>query len=248
MWRSVVGGLTNRDLTPSLSLVDAAALPETTFTVWTNLFERGKLVSGETVLIHGGTSGIGTTAIQMAAARGATVFATAGSDEKVAACRALGAHEAWNYRTVDWADAAVTATSGRGVNVILDIVGGDYAARNLAALAVEGRLVQIAFLKTPAASIDLSLVMRKRLWITGSTLRPRSVAEKTAIARAVEDEVWPIVEAGRLRPVIHATFPLAEAAAAHRLMESSQHIGKIVLTTDGEATEPEPDRADAPAA
>ncbi len=217
---------------PGLSLVDAAALPETTFTVWTNLFERGRLVSGETVLIHGGTSGIGTTAIQMAAARGATVFATAGSDEKVAACRALGAHEAWNYRTTDWAEAATAATSGRGVDVVLDIVGGDYTARNLAALAVEGRLVQIAFLKTPAASIDLSIVMRKRLWITGSTLRPRSVAEKTAIARSVEAEVWPIVEAGRLRPVIHAVFPLADAAGAHRLMESSQHIGKIVLTVD----------------
>ena len=212
------------------SMVEAAAIPETFFTVWTNVFERGRLAAGETFLVHGGTSGIGTTAIQLARAFGATVFATAGSTEKCAACVALGASMAINYREDDWGAALLAATGGRGVDVILDMVGGDYVGRNLDLLAVEGRLVQIAFLKSSRADIDLMQVMRRRLTITGSTLRPRSVAEKAAIAVALEARVWPRLAAREVAPVIHATFPLGEAAAAHRLMESGAHIGKIVLT------------------
>lgn len=210
-------------------LVEAAAIPETFFTVWTNVFERGRLQAGEWLFLHGGTSGIGTTAIQLAAARGASVAATAGSDEKCAACRRLGATEAWNYRSEDWVARVREATAGRGADVVLDMVGGDYTARNLDALAVEGRLVQIAFLKTPQVALDLSQVMRRRLWITGSTLRPRSVEEKSALAAAVETHVWPLIESGRVRPVIDAVFPLADAAEAHRRMEAGHHIGKIVL-------------------
>lgn len=212
------------------SMVEAAALPETCFTVWTNVFERGRLAAGETFLVHGGTSGIGTTAIQLARAFGATVFATAGSAEKCAACVALGASNAINYREADWVAAINAATDGRGVDVILDMVGGDYVARNLDLLAEDGRLVQIAFLKSSRADIDLMQVMRRRLTLTGSTLRPRSVAAKTAIAAALEARVWPRLAAREIAPVIHATFPLADAAAAHRLMESGAHIGKIVLT------------------
>lgn len=212
------------------SMVEAAALPETCFTVWTNVFERGRLAAGETFLVHGGTSGIGTTAIQLARAFGATVFATAGSAEKCAACVALGASNAINYREADWVAAIKAATDGRGVDVILDMVGGDYVARNLDLLAEDGRLVQIAFLKSSRADIDLMQVMRRRLTLTGSTLRPRSVAAKTAIAAALEARVWPRLAAREIAPVIHATFPLADAAAAHRLMESGAHIGKIVLT------------------
>jgi NADPH:quinone reductase len=217
------------------SMVEAAAIPETFFTVWTNVFERGRLVAGETFLVHGGTSGIGTTAIQLGRAFGATVFATAGSAEKCAACVALGASNAINYREHDWVADLGTATGGRGVDVILDMVGGDYVARNLALLAIDGRLVQIAFLKSSRAEVDLMPLMRRRLTLTGSTLRPRSVTEKAAIAEALEARVWPRLVTREVAPVIHATFPLAEAAAAHRLMESGAHIGKIVLTVSGPA-------------
>ena len=215
-----------------LSMVEAAAVPETFFTVWTNVFERGRLAAGETLLVHGGSSGIGTTAIQLGRAFGATVFATAGSPEKCAACGALGAAIAINYRERDWVADLKAATAGRGVDVILDMVGGDYAPRNLDLLAVEGRLVQIAFLKSSRVEIDLMPVMRRRLTITGSTLRPRSPAEKGAIARALETRVWPLLASRTVAPVVHATFPLGEAAEAHRLMESGRHIGKIVLTVD----------------
>ena len=211
------------------SLVEAAAIPETFFTVWTNVFERGRLQAGETLLVHGGTSGIGTTAIQLARAFGARVFATAGSAEKCAACRRLGADIAVNYRDEDWVAVLRQATGGHGVDVILDMVGGDYVTRNLTLLAVEGRLVQIAFLKSSATELDLMQVMRRRLTITGSTLRPRTPAQKGAIAAALEARVWPLLVAGTVRPVIHATFPLARAADAHRMMEAGEHIGKIVL-------------------
>jgi putative PIG3 family NAD(P)H quinone oxidoreductase len=212
-----------------LTMTQAAAVPETFFTVWTNVFQRGHLESGETILIHGGTSGIGTTAIQLAHHFGARVFTTAGSDGKCAAARALGADEAFNYRTEDWVAAAKAASGGRGVDLILDMVGGDYIARNLDLLVVDGRLVQIAFLKSARAELDFSVMMRKRLWITGSTLRPRSPAEKGAIARDLLAHVWPLLEQGTVAPVIHQTFPLAEAAAAHRMMEGGAHIGKLVL-------------------
>jgi NADPH2:quinone reductase len=211
------------------SVVEAAALPETFFTVWTNVFERGRLRAGESILVHGGTSGIGTTAIQLARAFGARVFATAGSAEKCAACERLGAELAVPYKEHDWVTVLRDATAGRGVDVILDMVGGDYVARNLALLAIEGRLVQIAFLKSAVVEIDLMQVMRRRLTITGSTLRPRTPSEKGAIAAALEAQVWPLVAAGTVKPVVHAVFPLARAADAHRMMEESLHIGKIVL-------------------
>lgn len=211
------------------SMVEAAAVPETTFTVWTNVFERGRLGKGEWLLVHGGSSGIGTTAIQLAVARGARVAVTAGSDEKCEACIRLGAEVAWNYRDHDWSALALALSDGRGVDVVLDMVGGDYTARNLGVLAEEGRLVQIAFLRSPMVTLDLSLLMRRRLWLTGSTLRPRTVVDKSALAAAIEAEVWPLIVAGAYRPVIDSVFPLAQAAAAHRRMESSAHIGKIVL-------------------
>jgi putative PIG3 family NAD(P)H quinone oxidoreductase len=211
------------------TLVEAAAMPETFFTVWTNVFERGRLRAGESLLVHGGSSGIGTTAIQLAVTFGARVFATAGSAEKCAACERLGAERAVNYRAEDWVAVVREATTGRGVDVVLDMVGGDYVARNLSLLAVEGRLVQIAFLKSSVTELDLMPVMRRRLTITGSTLRPRSAAEKGAIAAALEAHVWPLVAAGRVRPVVHAVLPLADAAAAHRIMDAGAHIGKIVL-------------------
>ncbi len=213
-----------------LSLVEAAALPETCMTVWTNVFERGRLRAGESFLVHGGTSGIGTTAIQFARQAGATVYATAGSDQKCDACVALGATRAVAYKTTDFVDAIREATDGRGVDVILDMVGGDYVARNLSLLAEDGRLVQIAVLGGSTATIDMSLVMRRRLTVTGSTLRPRPVEEKAGIADALAQTVWPWIAAGDVRPIIHAVFPLADAARAHALMESSAHIGKIVLT------------------
>ena len=213
-----------------MDLVHAAAVPETAFTVWTNVFERGRLQRGESILIHGGTSGIGTTAIQLARARGARVFATAGSADKCAACEALGAERAINYRDTDFAAAIRELTGGRGVDVILDIVGGEYLQRNLDSLAMEGRLVHIGQLGGATAQVNLSPVLRNRLTITGSTLRPRSVAEKGAIARAVREHVWPLLESGEVKVLVHAAFPLREAAEAHRVMESSAHIGKLVLT------------------
>jgi putative PIG3 family NAD(P)H quinone oxidoreductase len=215
---------------PGVSPVEAAGLPETVFTVWTNVFERGALTAGERFLVHGGTSGIGTTAIQLAAARGATVYATAGSDEKARACEALGAARGINYRTEDYVAVVKAETGGKGVDVVLDMVGGDYFARNLDCLAVEGRHVSIASLRGGKVELAIMAMMAKRLTITGSTLRPRSVAQKGAIAAAVRAEVWPLVEAGKVRTLVHATFPLAEAAKAHALMETSAHVGKIVLT------------------
>jgi putative PIG3 family NAD(P)H quinone oxidoreductase len=216
----------------SLDLVSAAALPETFFTVWANVFDRGALQAGETALVHGGSSGIGTTAIQLAAARGVRVFATAGSDDKCRACEALGAARAINYRTADFVDVIRAMTAGRGVDLILDIVGGSYVARNLSLLAMDGRLVQIGFMEgEPTAPVDFRRVLARRLTITGSTLRPRSVEEKGQIAAALRRDVWPLVERGAVRPVVYRTFPLADAAGAHRLLESSQHVGKIVLTT-----------------
>ncbi|SFD25957.1 putative NAD(P)H quinone oxidoreductase, PIG3 family [Bosea sp. CRIB-10] len=213
-----------------LSLEEAGALPETFFTVWTNVFQRGGLKKGESFMVHGGTSGIGTTAIQLAKAFGATVLATAGSDDKCAACRELGADHAVNYRTEDFVAAAKTATGGRGVDLILDMVGGDYINRNYEAAAESGRIVQIAFLNGPKAEVNFSRLMLKRLTHTGSTLRPRTIAEKAGIARELEEKVWPLLTEGRCKPVIHARFPLAQAAQAHALMESNAHIGKIVLT------------------
>ena len=215
-----------------LDLVSSAGLPETCFTVWSNVFDRGRLVAGETALFHGGSSGIGTTAIQMAAARGARAIVTAGSDEKCHACLELGAFAAINYREHDFVEEIRRLTGGRGVDLILDIVGGSYVPRNLAALAMDGRLVQIGLMEgPPEAPVDFRKILGRRLTLTGSTLRARSVAEKAVIARAVTAEVWPMVADGRVRPVVHRTFPLAEAAAAHRVMESSEHIGKILLTT-----------------
>ncbi len=212
-----------------LSLIEAAAIPETFFTVWTNVFERGQLKKGESILIHGGTSGIGTTAIQLAAAFGARVLTTAGSDEKCEAARKLGAGYAFNYRTTDWVASAKEATEGRGVDVVLDMVGGDYIARNLDLLATGGRLVQIAFLKHAKAELDFSVLMRKRAWLTGSTLRPRTPSEKGAIAGELRRHVWPLLEAGTVKPIVYKVFPFAQAAEAHRLMETGTHIGKLVL-------------------
>jgi NADPH:quinone reductase len=214
-----------------MSDVAAAAIPETYFTVWTNLFQRAQLRTGESVLVHGGSSGIGTTAIQLARAFGAVVYATAGSDEKCAACEKLGAAAAINYKEIDFVDAIAAMTSGRGVNVILDIVGGEYLERNLKSLAVEGRLVQIGLQGGAKTSIHLSTLMQRRLTLTGSTLRIRSVAEKAAIARELEQHVWPLLGSGIVAPVIARTFPLAQAAEAHRLLEAGEVIGKIVLTT-----------------
>jgi len=215
----------------TVDLIAAAAIPETFFTVWTNVFDRGRLQPGETALFHGGTSGIGTTAIQLASARGAIVFATAGSDDKVRACEALGARRAINYKTADFVEEIRSLTSKVGVDLILDIMGGSYVNRNLAALAVGGRLVQIGLMGGETAEVDLRRVLGRRLTITGSTLRPRPVEEKGQIAEALAREVWPLLERGTVKPIIFKTFPLAEAAAAHRLMESSEHIGKILLTT-----------------
>ena len=209
----------------------AAALPETCFTVWTNVFERGRLAAGESILVHGGSSGIGTTAIQIARARGSRVFATAGSAVKCAACEQLGAEHAINYREADFVAAVRDLTGGRGVDVVLDMVGGDYFARNIDALAVEGRLVEIATQRGTKAELVIPTIMQRRLTITGSTLRPRSVPEKGAIARAVHANVWPLLESGAVKPVVFRTFPLARAADAHRLLESSEHIGKLVLIT-----------------
>jgi NADPH2:quinone reductase len=211
--------------------VRAAALPETSFTVWANLFRMGGLTAGQSALVHGGTSGIGVTALQFGKAFGAAMYATAGSDEKCAACLKLGADAAINYRTQDFAEEIKKLTGGRGVNVILDMVGASYAQRNVRSLAMDGKLVLIAFLGgSKVENFDLVQVMVKRLTITGSTMRPRTTAQKGAIAADLRAKVWPLLDAGKCAPVIHATFPLAQAAEAHRLMESSTHIGKIVLT------------------
>lgn len=213
-----------------LTLAEAAALPETFFTVWTNVFERGGLKPGESLLIHGGSSGIGTTAIQLAKAFGATVYVTAGNADKCAACVALGADRAINYKTEDFVTVIREATGGRGVDVVLDMVGGDYIARDIDILAMDGRHVSIAFLNGPKVTLNMAPVMMKRLTLTGSTLRARPVAEKGRIASALRASVWPLLDQGVIKPLIHATFPLEQAEDAHRLMESSAHIGKIVLT------------------
>jgi len=216
-----------------LSDVEAASLPETFFTVWSNVFDRGRLQAGETLLVQGGSSGIGVTAIQMAKAMGATVIATAGSDDKCAACVALGADHAINYKTHDFVAEAMRLTGGKGVDVVLDMVAGDYVAREVECLAEDGRLVIIAVQGGIKSEFNAGLVLRRRLTVTGSTLRPRPVAFKTAIANNLRQHVWPLIEAGRIKPVIHSTFDAASAdgaAQAHRLMESNQHVGKIVLT------------------
>jgi len=213
-----------------LSLIEAASLPETCFTVWSNLFDRARCAASDVVLIHGGTSGIGVTAIQMAKSFGAKVFATAGSAAKVLECERLGAARGIDYKNEDFVAVIKEATDGRGANIILDMVGGDYVARNIQAAATDGRIVSIAFLRGARAEIDLGRIMFKRLILTGSTLRARPPAEKGVIAAALKAEIWPRIERGEIKPVIYRQFPLADAAAAHRLMESSEHIGKIMLT------------------
>jgi putative PIG3 family NAD(P)H quinone oxidoreductase len=217
-------------LPAGLSMVEAAAIPETYMTVWTNLFERGGCKAGDTVLIHGGTSGIGTTAIQLAAAWGARVFATAGSPEKARACEKLGAERGIDYRSEDFVAVIRAATGGYGIDITLDMVAGSYVQRNLDIAAVEGRIVTISMLGGSRAEINMNTVLPKRLTLTGSTLRSRTVAQKAAVADAMQRNVWPLLSEGRARPVIYKTFPLSQASEAHRLMESSAHIGKIVLT------------------
>ncbi len=213
-----------------LSLVEAAALPETFFTVWTNLFERAGCKAGDSVLIHGGTSGIGTTAIQLAAAAGARVFATAGSTAKARACERFGALRGIDYRSEDFVEVIRHETAGHGVDIILDIVGASYLARNVEAAAVDGRMVMIALIGGARAEINLAALLTKRLTLSGSTLRARSVLQKALVADGLRRHVWPLLSSGRVRPIVHETFPLAQAAEAHRLMESSAHIGKLVLT------------------
>ncbi|HEX5612872.1 MAG TPA: NAD(P)H-quinone oxidoreductase [Burkholderiales bacterium] len=213
-----------------LSLAEAASLPETFFTVWSNVYDRGALKPGESLLVQGGSSGIGVTAIQMAVAMGNRVFATAGSDEKCAACVKLGAEKAINYRTQDFAEEVKAATGGKGVDVILDMVGGDYVPKELQCLAEEGRLVFIAFLRGMKTEMDIMEVMRKRLRISGSMLRPRPIEFKGAIAKSLRERIWPLIESGGIKPVIYKTFPLEKASEAHALMETSTHVGKIVLT------------------
>lgn len=220
-----------------LSFAEAAALPETYFTVWSNVFDRARLAPGESLLVQGGTSGIGVAAVQLAAALGNTVYATAGSDEKCVACRKLGAKRAINYRTEDFVAAIKQETHGRGVDVILDMVAGDYLPREIECLADDGRLVIIALLGGSKAPLDMNAVLRRRLTVTGSTLRPRPVEFKAAIARRLRAVVWPLIEAGRLKPMLFKTFPLNAASDAHALMESSQHVGKIVLTVGANAGE-----------
>ena len=212
-----------------LSALEAASLPETFFTVYSNVYDRARLAPGESLLVQGGSSGIGVTAIQMAAALGNRVFVTAGSDEKCAACVKLGAEKAINYKTQDFAAEVKAATGGKGVNVVLDMVGGDYLQREIACMAEEGRLVFIAVLGGWKAEFNIAEVMMKRLVLTGSTLRPRPIAFKGGVAKSLRERVWPLIDAGRIKPVIYKTFPLAQASEAHRLMETSQHIGKIIL-------------------
>lgn len=223
-----------------LSFIEAAALPETYFTVWSNVFDRARLAPGETLLVQGGSSGIGVAAIQLAASLGHAVYATAGTDEKARACEALGARRGINYRTEDFAAVAKAETGGRGVDVILDMVAGDYVPREIACLADDGRLVVIALLGGAEARLDLAAVLRRRLTITGSTLRPRSVTFKSAIAARLRSVVWPLIVAGRIAPMVHSVFPLEHAAQAHSLMETSAHIGKIVLAVGPRAEERAP--------
>lgn len=223
-------------LPKGLSMTEAAALPEAAFTVWTNLFERGRLAAGETVLIHGGASGIGTTAIQIASALGARVLATAGSAFKCAACERLGAEQAFNYREVDFVDAVRRVTDGRGVDVILDMVAGDYVARDLASLADDGRLVLIGRQGGTESRIDTMAILRRRLTITGSTLRTRSIAEKGRLARALAEHVWPLYASGAVRVVVDRVLPLTGAAEAHRVIEAGGHVGKIVLQVQSHAS------------
>jgi len=211
------------------SVAEAASLPENWFTVWTNIIDRGRLKAGESFLVHGGSSGIGLAAIQLAKVRGARVYTTVGNEEKAAFCRKAGADVAYNYKTQDWAAELWKATEKRGVDLILDMVGGDYIERNIRSLALEGRLVQIAFLQPSRVTLDCMPIMIRRLTFTGSTLRPRTIEQKAAIARDLAEHVWPLFESGHVRTHIFATFPLAEAARAHELMESSRHIGKLVL-------------------
>jgi putative PIG3 family NAD(P)H quinone oxidoreductase len=218
------------------SMLQAAALPENFFTVWTNVFQRGKLKNGESILIHGGSSGIGLTAIQLARAFGAQVYCTVGNADKVAACLKAGAHVAINYNTQDFVEEVLKLTDQKGVNAILDMVGGSYIQRNLKALAIEGRLLQIAFLQPSKIEVDWVSLMAKRLTFTGSTLRPRSAQDKAQIANELKEHVWPLLATGKVAPVIHQVFSLNEAATAHALMESSQHIGKIMLTVSGESS------------
>ncbi len=215
----------------SLSLDDAAGLPETFFTVWTNVFERGQLKSGDSILVHGGSSGIGTTAIQLCKAFGAKVYTTAGTPEKCKFCEQLGADAAINYRKQDFSEEIKKLTDGKGVNVILDMVGGPYFPKNIRLLAVEGRLVQIALMQGSKAEVDFLSLLLKRVTLTGSTLRPRSIEQKTNIAQALRKNVWPLLDSGTVRPIIYKIFPLEQAAEAHILMESSTHIGKILLKT-----------------
>ena len=212
-----------------ISLVNAAGIPETFFTVWTNVFKRGQLKAGESLLVHGGSSGIGTTAIQLGKAFGATVYTTAGTSDKCEFCNNLGADAAINYREQDFSEEIKRLTEGKGVNVILDMVGGPYFPKNIRLLADEGRLVQIALMQGSKAEVDFRYLLIKRVTLTGSTLRPRSVEEKTKIAQALQKNVWPLLESGDIGPIIHQTFPLKQASEAHRLMESSAHIGKILL-------------------
>lgn len=219
-----------------LDPLHAAGLPEVMFTVWTNVFERGRLAEGESLLVHGGSSGIGTAAIQLARARGARVFATAGSDEKCRACERLGAERCINYRDDDFVAAVRTLTGDRGVDVVLDMVGGEYMQRNIDVLALEGRLVQIAQLGGYRSTISTIPILQRRLTITGSTLRPRTIEEKGRIARAVREQVWPLIESGTVRVLVHQTFPLADAAEAHRVMESSVHVGKLMLQVESKTT------------
>jgi len=232
------GGYAEYSLAPSpqclpvpagLGFVEAAALPETFFTVWTNVFERGRLAAGETILVHGGTSGIGTTAIALARTFGARVFVTAGTKEKCAACLRLGAEVAIDYHAQDFVAVVREKTGGHGVDVVLDMVAGDYIPRNIDCLAVEGRLVVIAVQGGVMATMNVLPLMQRRLTVTGSTLRPRSVEEKGRIARGLREQVWPLLASGRVAPVVHSTLPLEQAAEAHRLMESGAHVGKIVL-------------------
>ena len=212
-----------------LSMTEAAGVPETFFTVWTNVFERGALKPGESILVHGGSSGIGTTAIQIASALGSTVYTTAGSAEKCKVCEELGAARCINYRMEDFAEVIREITNKKGVDVILDMVGGDYIQKNIKAAAMDGRIVNIAYLNGSTAEVNFVMVMMKRLTLTGSTLRARPIADKAAIAAALKEKVWPLIEAGKVKPQLFKTFPLREAAAAHALMETSAHIGKIVL-------------------